>query len=290
MPEEGPRRQHRARRWLIAAIVVVVVLAVGIPFVYIHFIEGSAPAKLALPPSKGGGTGSGSTSVGSVDGTWHVGKGSVVGYRVQEVLIGQHTTAVGRSSTVSGSITISGTDVTAGAFTVNMASVVSDQSERNASFDGRIMDVAQYPTATLKLTAPIDLGTIPAVGATGTYDASGDLTMHGVTKPVIFTVSAERTSAGIDALADIPIEFSNWDIQNPSVGGLVTTADDGTLEALLHLTTGPGNAAVGSSSNSGANGQQGGGPGGPVTVPSTTVPPLKIPSGPAPSNTIPASS
>ena len=282
MPEEGPPRQHRARRWVIAAVVVVVVLAVGVPFVYIHFIEGSAPAKLALPPSKGSGTGSSSgNGTASVDGVWNVGPGSVVGYRVEEVLIGQHTTAVGRSSTVSGSITISGASVTAGTFIVDMASVVSDQSERNASFNGRIMDTAQYPTATLKLTAPIDLGTIPAVGATRTYDASGDLTMHGVTKPVIFTVSAERTSAGIDALADIPIEFSNWDIQNPSLG-FVTTADDGTLEALLHLTRGAGNAAAGRASNSGTNGQQGAP--GPVTVPSTTVPPLTIPS-----STIPAS-
>jgi polyisoprenoid-binding protein YceI len=290
MPEEGAHGQHRARRWVIAAVIVVVVLAVGAPFVYIHFIEGSAPAKLALPSSKGSGSGSGSAPSGSVDGTWHVGKGSQVGYRVQEVLVGQNTTAVGRSSTVSGSITISGTAVTAGSFTVDMASVVSDQSGRNANFDGRIMDVATYPTSTLKLTAPIALGTIPAVGATTTYDATGDLTMHGVTKPVIFTVSAEHVSTGIDVLADIPIEFSNWNIQNPSVGGLVTTADNGTLEALLHLTTGAGNAAAGSSSNSGSNGQQGGGPGGPVTVPSTTVPPLQISSGTSPSDTIPASS
>ncbi len=224
MPEEGVRRRHRVRRWVIAAIVVIVVLAVAIPFVYIHFIEGSTPAKLALPPSRTSGTGGGSTARGSVDGTWHVGPGSVVGYRVQEVLIGQHTTAVGRSSTVSGSITIAGTDVTAGTFTVDMASVVSDQSQRNASFDGRIMDVAQYPTATLKLTGPIDLGAIPAVGATGTYDAAGELTMHGVTKAVSFTVSAERTDAGIDVLADIPIQFSNWNIQNPSIG-FVTTAN-----------------------------------------------------------------
>jgi polyisoprenoid-binding protein YceI len=268
--------------------VVVVVLAVGVPFVYIHFIEGSAPAKLALPHSTTGGTGGGSAAsgAGTVAGVWHVGHGSVVGYRVQEVLIGQHTTAVGRSSTVAGSITIVGTKVTAGTFTVNMASVVSDQSERNASFDGRIMNVAQYPTASLKLTAPIDLGTIPAVGATATYYATGDLNMHGVTKPVIFTVSAERTGAGIDVLADIPIEFSNWDIQNPSVGGFVTTADTGTLEALLRLTTGAGNAAVGSSSSAGGNGPQGGGP---VTVPSTTVPPLNIHPGTT-ASTIPASS
>ncbi len=45
-----------------------------------------------------------------------------------------------------------------------MASVVSDQSQRNARFDGPIMDVSQYPTATLTLSAPIDLGTIPADG------------------------------------------------------------------------------------------------------------------------------
>ncbi len=286
MPEEGVRRQHRARRWLIAAIVVVIVLAVGIPFVYIHFIEGSTPAKLALPPSTTSGTAAGSASTGNVDGQWHVGPGSVVGYRVQEVLIGQHTTAVGRSTKVSGSITIAGTDVTAGTFTVDMASVVSDQSQRNASFDGRIMDVAQYPTAALKLTAPIALGTIPAVGATGTYRATGDLAMHGVTRSVSFTVSAEHTATGIDVLADIPIEFSGWNIQNPSIG-FVTAASTGTLEALLYLTTGAGNAAVGA--NPGTNGPPAGGEGGPVTVPSTTVPPLKIPSSSSSSSTIPAS-
>jgi hypothetical protein len=29
-----------------------------------------------------------------------------------------------------------------------MASVTSDQSQRNAQFDGRIMDVSTYPTVT----------------------------------------------------------------------------------------------------------------------------------------------
>jgi polyisoprenoid-binding protein YceI len=277
MPEDGARRIHRTRNWVIAAAALVVLLAVGVPFVYIHFIEGTPPAKLALPsPGSGGGTtttAAGATA-GSVDGTWHVASGSTVGYRVQEVLIGQHTTAVGRSSTVSGSITIAGNAVTDGSFTVDMASVVSDQSERNASFDGRIMDVTRYPTATLELTSPIALGSVPAVGATSTYQAVGELTMHGTTKPVDFTVSAERTDTGIDVLADLPIQFSAWNIANPSIGGFVTTADDGTLEALLHLTTGAGNSAVGSSSA--GSGGSGGGPGGPVTVPPTTVPPLTI--------------
>ena len=280
MLEDGARRKHRTRNWIIAAAVLVVVLAVGLPFAYIHFIEGPPPAKLALPSSGSGGgatTTAAGAAAGSVDGTWHVGSGSMVGYRVQEVLIGQHTTAVGRSSRVSGSITIAGNAVTAGSFTVDMASVVSDQSERNASFDGRIMDVARYPTATLELTAPIELGAVPAVGATATYRAEGELTMHGTTDPVDFTVSTERTDAGIDVLTDLPIQFSAWNIANPSIGGFVTTADDGTLEALVHLTTGAGNPTVGSAgSGSAGSGGPGGGPGGPVTVPSTTVPPLTI--------------
>ncbi len=279
MPEDESPPRHHLRRWIIGAVVVIVVLAVAGPFIYIHLIEGPAPAKLSLPggSSTSGTTPSASTgaSTGSVTGVWHVGTGSLVGYRVEEVLIGQHATAVGRSSHISGSVTIAGSTVTAAEFTVAMASVVSDQSERNASFDGRIMDVAHYPTATLTLSAPIVLRTVPAVGITASYPAKGKLAMHGVTHAVSFTVSAERIGPDIDVLADVPIVFASWNIANPSVAGFVTTADTGTLEALLHLTRGAGNAAV----TGGSSSTSGGAPGGPVTIPPTTVPPLTIPTG-----------
>jgi polyisoprenoid-binding protein YceI len=265
--------------------VVVVVLAVGGPFVYIHLIEGSAPAKLSLPGASSGDAGSTATSSpsgaptasGSVAGTWAVGAGSVAGYRVQEVLIGQHATAVGRTARLSGSVTITGSTVTSGTVTVDMASVSSDQSERNAQFDGRIMDVATYPTATLHLSGPIALGAIPAVGHQVSYTGSGSLDMHGVTRSITLPLSAERTATGIAVLAEVPITFSDWGIANPSVGGFVTTADNGTLEVLLHLVRGAGNPAVTTSNSSGSSTSSGGG--GPVTIPSTTLPPLTIPSG-----------
>ena len=264
-------------KWLAGGLGVLVVLGVAGPFVYIHLIEGPAPAKLSLPTShpKSTSTSSGaSTASSDVNGTYHVGSGSAAGYRVSEVLVGQHSTAVGRTSKIWGSISISNDEVTSGTFTVDMASVVSDQSQRNARFDGSIMDVSQYPTATLTLTEPIDLGTIPAEGAAARYNAVGSLDMHGVTKSVSFPVTAERVGSAIDALADIPITFSEWNIANPSVGGFVTTANTGTLEVLVHLTQGPGNPV---STSSGSASPVGGG--GPVTVPSTTVPPLRVPSG-----------
>jgi len=284
---------RRRWKWLIGGVAFLVVLAVAGPFVYIHFIEGPAPAKLSLPnsgtrtttsSSSGSSTSStastsssSSSSSSALTGTYHVGSGSEAGYRVDEVLVGQHATAVGRTSKIWGSITIANDEVTSGTFTVDMASVVSDQSQRNAQFDGRIMDVTKYPTATLTLTAPIDLGTVPAVGAKATYKASGTLDMHGVGRAVSFSLEAERTADGIYALADLPIEFAQWDIANPSVGGFVTTADSGTLEVLVYLTTGTGNPAASGSGSSTASG--GGGGGGPVTVPSTTVPKITIPNG-----------
>ncbi len=249
--------EKRRRRLVVAVVsvaVVVVLAAVLGPYVYIHFIEGPAPAKLELPKasatsttSKGSATSSSSSSPSSLDGTWNVGSGSQAGYRVQEVLVGQNATAVGRTSKVWGSMTISGSTVTKASFTVDMASVVSDQSQRNARFDGPIMDVSQFPTATLTLSTPIALGTIPADGAVEHYNAVADLDMHGVTKSVSFPVTAERVGSGIDVLADVPITFSEWNIANPSIGGFVTTANSGTLEVLLHLTQGPGNPASKSS-------------------------------------------
>lgn len=276
-------RLRRVRNWLIAGVVVVVILAVGGPFVYIHFIEGPAPAKLVLPKSTGSASSGGNAASGTaidlskLDGAWNVGQRSVAGYRVGEVLIGQNSTAVGRTDEVWGSLSIAGGSVTKATFTVNMASVVSDQSERNAQFDGRIMDVSTYPTAKFVLSAPISLGSTVA-GGSKQYKATGTLAMHGVTKPVSFTVSVEVTSGGTGAyvLADIPILFANWDISNPSVAGFVTTKSTGTLEVLLHLVRGAGNPVYSGSSSSSNSGGFGGGP---VTVPSTTVPPLTVPAG-----------
>jgi polyisoprenoid-binding protein YceI len=261
---------HKIRNSIVLGAAVVVIAALAGPYVYIHFIEGPPPKKLSLPTPSANSATSGASSA-SVNGTWNVSKGSVVGYRVSEKLLGQNSTAVGRTSKVWGSVVLSGTSITSATFSVDMATVVSDQSERNAQFDGRIMDVAQYPTAKFTLTSPIKLGSSPKEGAITSASAIGELTLHGVTQPITFKVSVERASSGLDALAEIPITFSTWKIDNPSIAGFVTTATTGTLEVLLSTTTGAGN----SPSSAGAPSSSGGGT--PITVPSTTVPGLKLP-------------
>jgi polyisoprenoid-binding protein YceI len=226
-------------RWIVGAVLVVVVLAVGGPFIYIHFFN-QAPPALSLPASSPSASsssspGSSSAGTGSLAGTWTITSGSVVGYRVNEVLLGQNTTAVGRSSAVTGHLAVVGSDVTAASFSVPMDTIHSDKSQRDAQFDGRIMNVAQYPTGTFTLTSPIDLNPVPAAGVGKDYPAHGNLTLHGTTKPVTFTLQAELKNGQIDIVGDIPVLFSDYSIENPSFAGFVTTQDHGTLEFLLVL-------------------------------------------------------
>jgi polyisoprenoid-binding protein YceI len=236
-------RPRRWKRWALASIAAVAAVIVGGPFLYIHFIEGKAPAPFRLniqppvttPAATAAAASPGATSSTSVDGNWSVAAASRAGYRVNEILFGQTNTAVGRTSSVTGTITISGTTVTAASFSVDMTSVKSDRSQRDNQFHGRIMDTASYPTATFTLSQPIRLSSVPAEGVTVTESASGNLNMHGATKAVTFAVTATRNASGIQVVGSIPITFATWNIPNPSFGP-VSTDDHGILEVFLNLT------------------------------------------------------
>jgi polyisoprenoid-binding protein YceI len=223
------------------------VLAVGVPYVYFHFIEGKTPAKLALPAvttttrAPGGGTTAPSTPArtapAALSGRWKVGKGSTVGYRVKEMLIGQSHTAVGRTSSVTGTATISGTTVTAASFGVDMTTFTSNGSDhgiRDDQFQHRIMDTADFPTATFVLTDPIDLAPVPAEGTVKSYPATGKLTMHGTTRTVTIPLNTRRTGNVIAVQGILPVTFSDFNINNPS-GGPASVGDSGQLELLLQL-------------------------------------------------------
>jgi polyisoprenoid-binding protein YceI len=224
-------RPRRLGLWALGGLIALALLVVGGTWIYIHLIEGPAPNALSLKSSTS--ASAGTATYTGVTGTWRVARGSLVGYRVNEVLAGQQNVAVGRTSNISGSMTISGGTVTSASFTVQMATIHSDQSQRDAQFNGRIMDTATYPRGTLTLTSPIALGNLPADGVIRTYQAAGNLTLHGRTRPITFRLQAERTTAGIEVSGSIPVLFANWGIANPSFGSFVTTQNNGQLEFLV---------------------------------------------------------
>jgi polyisoprenoid-binding protein YceI len=165
-------------------------------------------------------------------GSWVATDASQVGYRVEEVLFGVNTTAVGRTNEVTGSLAVEGTTVTGVDFTVDVASITSDESRRDNQFRGRIMSADEFPTATFVLTQPIELGVEPADGVEVTTQATGDLTLRGVTNSVTFDLTAKQDNGLIGVQGGIPVVFADYGIANPSTGG-ISTEDDGLVEFVL---------------------------------------------------------
>lgn len=179
-------------------------------------------AQTTLPPA----------TVDGVEGAWVIADGSEVGYRVNESINGFDTTANGRTQAITGTFTIGATTVTAGDFTVDMTTFKSDESRRDGQFNGRIMDVATFPTATFVLTQPIDFQQVPTDGTTITASATGDLTLRGTTKSVTFDVEATFLNGRVGVLGKIPVLFTDFGIPSPSVA-TIKTEDHGILEFAL---------------------------------------------------------
>jgi len=228
-------------KWAVGVVAAAVLGVVGGPFVYINFIKDDPPKRFALDEAPSDAAAPVATSatrgvgVAPVDGTWLVRAGSEVGYRVVEILFGQDTEGVGRTGQIAGEVSIAGSAVTAGSFEVDMTTIVSDEDRRDRQFHGRIMDTAAFPTATFNLTAPIELGATPADGAAIVATASGQLTLHGVTRPVTFEVQGQKNGDAIQLVGSTDIVFADYQIPQPDAPG-VTTRDHGLLEFDLHLT------------------------------------------------------
>src|SRR5205085_2852796 len=110
------------------------------------------------------------------DGAWKVGGSATAGYRVKELLFGQSSTAVGRTKSVTGTMTIAGRSIRAASVVVDLASVSSGKGLRDSQFRNRIMETSRFPTAEFVLTQPINLAKVPTDNTVIQARAVGKLT------------------------------------------------------------------------------------------------------------------
>ena len=248
-PSGGRTTPRRSRKWWYVGGVCVLVLAlVGFGIWYFVFRDDS-PAAVSIDRATesldDNGSG-GSQPSSSVDGTWKVDPSigsftdftsSFVGYRVQEELAGIGAkTAVGRTPDVSGSITIDGTSIPKAEFTADLSTLQSDESQRDGAIAHQAIETDRFPSATFKLTEPIELDKIPAADTKTSVDATGTLTLHGVTKDVTIPLEAERTGDAIAVTGQLDIPFADYGIQKPTSFKVLSIDDHGILEVQLFFT------------------------------------------------------
>jgi polyisoprenoid-binding protein YceI len=236
---------------LALAVILVGIVAGGGYGLWILFLQPPGPAAVnvstvPIPSIAASGSGSLPTTPASFDGTWKVdtsiglfsdSTSSFVGYRVQEQLanIGANT-AVGRTPDVSGTLTLQGTTVTAVEVTANLATLKSNDDRRDGQLHRQALETDQFPTATFKLTQPIDLGAAPAEGQAVSVTATGDLTLHGQTKSVQIPLKAKRAGGVIAVTGSLEITFADFGIAKPTSFLVLSVQDHGTLELQLFFT------------------------------------------------------
>lgn len=232
-PETPPRdKDHRSaraprwRRWILVGVVVLVVL---IAVAAVAAKPQPGPPPLALPPAAA----ATAPPAGPVDGRWNLGAGSVAGFRVRQTLLGKHADMVGRTHTVTGTITIAHQRLTVATFHLDLTTITIN--DKPAAEFAKTLDTPSHPSATCTLTQPITLPPDVNTGATVTAPVTAQLTLHGVTRLVAFTVTGRRNGSALQATGSIPITFSDWAIKPQSYGPVGSLADHGVAEFLLIL-------------------------------------------------------
>jgi polyisoprenoid-binding protein YceI len=228
---------------IIAGVACLAALALAGGGAYVYFFSGlrSSPSPLALSTPNASAS---AAPAGGLDGNWTVTTGSVAGYRVKELFVGETSKheAVAQTSNVSGSLTLSGDpsayQVTGITFTAALTGLhsVDSVAGRNVvqrdSYVSRQMNLQQFPNATFTASA----GSVPATDGSGPVDvsAAGKLTIHGVTKAVTATARAQLNGGKIEIVGSMSIDMTDYGVSPPSVP--FTTVDSQvTIEFQLFL-------------------------------------------------------
>lgn len=231
---------------LAGAVAVVLVLVAGGVAAYFLLFRDDAPPPVSLstgrstttsapPADDTGGTTATTAAEPTADGAWEVATGSFAGYRVQETFAGfaAPVDAVGRSSGVTGSLTVEGAAVPEAAFEVDMTQLQSDAGGRDSALETRGLETATFPTASFRLTEPIDLGEAPGRDEEIEATASGELTLHGVTNEVDIPIQAVWSGERIEVVGSTEIAFADYGIEAPTTARVVSIDENGTLEFQL---------------------------------------------------------
>lgn len=221
--------------------------------------------------------GSSVPTLDSLAGRWVIvgGADSWVGYSAGEKLLNVDTptNAEGRTTTVDGGIVLSAGGLQALAINAKLSDLKSDDPKRDQALRTFGLETDKCPNASFSVTDPIAIGKLPPLGQPLELTVKGDLTLHGVTKPVEFKAQVQILAGSplvIEVVANQPITFADFGIKPTTTPNLLSVQDHGELRIHLRLARVPDDVAGAHPKGTGPNAAPGSVPD--PTIASCTVP------------------
>jgi len=168
-------------------------------------------------------------------------QGNEARYRVREQLVGLDlpNDAIGTTQEIVGALVVdaNGNVVRdSSKIVVTLTSMKSDKERRDNFIKRRTMETEKFPTVELVPTALKGLSGKPTIAAPASFELLGDLTVHGVTRPTTWKVSAHADGADIVGSATTAFTFKDFSLDQPKVPVVLSVADTIKLEYDFRFT------------------------------------------------------
>jgi polyisoprenoid-binding protein YceI len=160
---------------------------------------------------------------------------SQASYHAHEQLVGKTlpSEAVGTSPGVSGSLVLQADGAIAAeqsTITVDLTKLKSDESRRDNFIQRDTLQTSQFPTATFVAQSVTGLPTPLPTSGQATFQLLGDLTVHGVTRPVTWQVTAQFADASVSGSATTSVNITDFGMTPPRAGPVLSIEDALNLE------------------------------------------------------------
>lgn len=175
-----------------------------------------------------------------------LGEGTKARYKVAERLVGVDfgTDAVGTTEGVTGTIVVKADgsiDASQSKITVDLRTLKSDQALRDLYLQSSVLQTAKFPMLEfvpkravgmpfpLPLGSPIPNTKIVMPQAAG-FKFIGDMTLHGVTKEVTWSLVSTISADAVAGRATTTVSFATFGLTKPAVPLLASVEDSIQLE------------------------------------------------------------
>lgn len=161
--------------------------------------------------------------------------GNEARFRAQEQLTGRDlpNEAVGVSKGVGGAVVLGPNGALVAdrsKVTVDLAQLASDQSRRDNWIKNNTLEVQKFPSAEFVPREARGLASPLPTSGEANFELLGDLTVHGVTKPTTWQVTARFGEREVSGLAKTRVKMTDFGMTPPRVGPVLSIEDELGLE------------------------------------------------------------
>lgn len=221
------------RKWLlpvaIMAVAVVGLLALGTAYIWFSGGSGQPSSATAAPAL--------TVQSGDTRTLFHITpEESEVRFIIDEILLGNPKTVVGSTDEVAGDLLVdfeNPTNSQLGTIRINVRTLETDNEFRTRALRGQILQAerAEFEFAEFAPTALTGLPNAVTSGKPFDFQISGNLTVHGITREVIFDATITPISEiRLEGSAQTLVTYQDFGMTIPEAPGVANVSDEVQLE------------------------------------------------------------